>query len=139
VDRLRAFLITRLFFAPPGSDDPLIVFTHCVGSNVSGTTTLSASFVPQIRAASIDAQSKELTCEDSKACIHQDRTSSVKQKPATQQPEPRETPQDDPRQQTDWPSTKQTDKPWKGNPEREQINPDRSEIDLEEWQQSNTH
>jgi hypothetical protein len=63
----------------------------------------------------------------------------MKQKPMTQQPDPRETPQDDPRQQTDWPSTKQTDKPWKGNPEKEQINPDRHEIDLEQWQQSNTH
>lgn len=34
---------------------------------------------------------------------------------------PRENPLDDPRQRTDWPSIKQTDKPWKGNPEKEQV------------------
>ena len=53
--------------------------------------------------------------------------------------DPRETPKDDPRQQTDWPNDKQTDKPWQGNPEKEQIAPDRSDIDLEKWQRSNTH
>jgi hypothetical protein len=53
--------------------------------------------------------------------------------------DPRETPLDDPRHTTDWPNTKQTNEPWKGNPEKEQIDPDRPKIDLEEWQESNTH
>jgi hypothetical protein len=53
--------------------------------------------------------------------------------------DPRETPNDDPRQQTDWPSHKQTNKPWKGNPEKEQLDPNRPDIDLEKWQQSDTH
>jgi hypothetical protein len=53
--------------------------------------------------------------------------------------DPRETPQDDPRQKTDWPASKQTDEPWKGNPENEQFDPDRPDIDLEKWQESNTH
>ena len=57
----------------------------------------------------------------------------------TRPEDPREAPDDDPRQQTDWPSTKQTDKAWKGNPENEQISPNRPDIDLEEWQKSNTH
>jgi hypothetical protein len=52
---------------------------------------------------------------------------------------PRETPLDDPRQQTDWPTHKQTDEPWKGNPEKDQLPPDRPDIDLEKWQESNTH
>jgi hypothetical protein len=56
-----------------------------------------------------------------------------------QDEDPRETPLDDPRQQTDWPTHKQTDKPWKGNPEKEQLPPDRPDIDLEKWQESNTH
>jgi hypothetical protein len=59
--------------------------------------------------------------------------------PASQDPDPRETPKDDPRQKTDWPTHKQTDKPWKGNPEKDQISPDRTDVDLEEWQESNTH
>jgi len=58
-------------------------------------------------------------------------------KPGTD--DPRETPNDDPRHQTDRPSLKQTDEPWKGNPEKDQISPDRPDIDLEKWQQSNTH
>jgi hypothetical protein len=45
---------------------------------------------------------------------------------------------DDPRLENDW-STKQTEKPWKGNPEKDQIGPDRPDIDLEKWQKSNTH
>jgi hypothetical protein len=53
--------------------------------------------------------------------------------------EPRETPLDDPRQKTDWPTHKQTDEPWKGNPEKDQLDPNRPDIDLEKWQQSNTH
>jgi hypothetical protein len=53
--------------------------------------------------------------------------------------DPRETPLDDPRQRTDWPNTKQTDEPWKGNPEKEQLNPNRPDIDLEKWQESSTH
>lgn len=53
--------------------------------------------------------------------------------------DPRETPQDDPRQKTDWPTHRQTDKPWKGNPEKDQIAPNRPDIDLEKWQESNTH
>ena len=52
--------------------------------------------------------------------------------------DPRETPLDDPRQKTDWPNTKQTDKPWKGQVEKDQQNKDR-DIDLEKWQESNTH
>jgi hypothetical protein len=63
----------------------------------------------------------------------------MNQKPASQHPDPRETPLDDPRQQTDWTSTKQTDKPWKGNPEKEQISPERPGTDLEEWHDSDTH
>jgi hypothetical protein len=51
--------------------------------------------------------------------------------------DPRETPSDDPRQKTDWPNTKQTDEPWKGYPEKEQRND--TAIDLEKWQESNTH
>jgi hypothetical protein len=43
---LRAILITRLFFAPSGPDDPLIMFAHCAVSIVCGTTTLYACFVP---------------------------------------------------------------------------------------------
>lgn len=50
----------------------------------------------------------------------------------------RETPQDDPRKRTDWPTTKQTDKPWKGNVEKEQLDPRRPAPDLEKWQESNT-
>jgi hypothetical protein len=49
----------------------------------------------------------------------------------------KETPKDDPRQQSDQGSHRQTDKPWKGNPEKEQRNKDK--IDLEEWQETNTH
>jgi hypothetical protein len=51
--------------------------------------------------------------------------------------DPRETPLDDPRSKTDWPNTKQTDEPWKGHTEKEQRN--ESDIDLEKWQESNTH
>jgi hypothetical protein len=50
---------------------------------------------------------------------------------------PHETPEDDPPQKTDAPNTKQTDEPWKGNPEKEQRN--EGDIDLEKWQESNTH
>lgn len=52
--------------------------------------------------------------------------------------DPRETPADDPRQETDWPNTKQTDRPWKGKVEKDQQNKGK-DIDLEEWQESNTH
>ena len=52
--------------------------------------------------------------------------------------DPRETPLDDPRRQSDWPNTKQTDKPWKGQVEKDQQNKD-TDIDLEKWQESNTH
>jgi hypothetical protein len=52
--------------------------------------------------------------------------------------DPRETPLDDPRHETDWPNTKQTDQPWKGPVEKDQRNKD-ADIDLEEWQRSNTH
>lgn len=51
----------------------------------------------------------------------------------------KETPKDDPRQRTDWPSKKQTDKPWRGNPEKEQLPPDRPNPDLEKWHRTNTH
>ncbi|MCK1481525.1 hypothetical protein IVB25_01885 [Bradyrhizobium sp. 193] len=56
-----------------------------------------------------------------------------------QDEDPRQTPLDDPRQQTDAPHHKQTNEPWKGNPEKDQIRPDRPDIDLEKWQESNTH
>jgi hypothetical protein len=49
----------------------------------------------------------------------------------------KETPKDDPRQQTDKGSHKQTDKPWEGNPEKEQRNG--AKLDLENWQKSSTH
>jgi hypothetical protein len=52
--------------------------------------------------------------------------------------DPRETPLDDPRSITDWPNTKQTDEPWKGQVDKEQQNKD-GDINLEEWQESNTH
>ena len=53
--------------------------------------------------------------------------------------DPKKMPRDDPRKRTDWPPHKMTDKPWKGNPEKEQFDPDRPDIDLEAWQESNTH
>ncbi|UPK30856.1 hypothetical protein [Bradyrhizobium sp. 195] len=46
---------------------------------------------------------------------------------------------DPPRQQTDMPTHRQTNEPWQGNPEKEQIDPERPPIDLERWQKSNTH
>ena len=51
----------------------------------------------------------------------------------------RQTPLDDPRQRTDRPTHRQTDKPWKGNPEKDQLPRDRPDIDLEKWQESDTH
>jgi len=50
----------------------------------------------------------------------------------------KETPKDEPRKRTDGGSHSQTDKPWKGNPEKEQRN-DNADLDLEKWQQSDTH
>jgi hypothetical protein len=50
----------------------------------------------------------------------------------------KEKPKDDPRQATDWKTTKQTDEPWKGPIEKEQKN-DSSSLDLEKWQETNTH
>ena len=50
----------------------------------------------------------------------------------------KETPKDDRRQKSDQESHRQTDKPWKGNPEKEQRNDD-AKIDLEKWQETNTH
>lgn len=44
----------------------------------------------------------------------------------------------DPGEKSDWGSHAQTDKPWKGNPEKEQ-RPGDKELDLEKWQESNTH
>ncbi|MGM4961602.1 hypothetical protein ACT4MK_01330 (plasmid) [Bradyrhizobium barranii] len=49
----------------------------------------------------------------------------------------KETPKDDPRQQAEEATRKQTDKPWKGNPEKEQRN--EADLDLENWQKTNTH
>jgi hypothetical protein len=49
----------------------------------------------------------------------------------------KEKPNDDPREENDWGSNKQTDKPWVGNPEKEQR--PNEKIDLENWQDSNTH
>jgi hypothetical protein len=51
----------------------------------------------------------------------------------------RETPLDDSRQQTDCPTHKQTDRPWKGNPEKDQLDPIRPDVDLQKWHESNTH
>jgi len=45
---------------------------------------------------------------------------------------------DDPRQRTDSKTVKQTDEPWKGPPEKEQ-KPSDKPLDLEKWQQSDTH
>jgi hypothetical protein len=56
-----------------------------------------------------------------------------------QEEDPRETQLDDPRQQTDRPTQKQTDQPWKANVEKDQLDPNRPDIDLERWQESNTH
>jgi hypothetical protein len=53
-------------------------------------------------------------------------------------PEP-VSPVQNPREQTDKPNHKQTDEPWKGNPEKEQLDPDKHEVDLEKWQETNTH
>ena len=53
--------------------------------------------------------------------------------------DPRETPVDDPRQKSDSPTHRQTEAPWKGNPEKDQLDPNRPDIDLERWQESNTH
>lgn len=61
-----------------------------------------------------------------------------KEKVPPHQEDPRETLVDDPGEKTDWPTTKQTDEPWKGNPEKEQRN-DGATIDLEKWQETNTH
>jgi hypothetical protein len=51
----------------------------------------------------------------------------------------KETPKDDPREQSDWPNKRQTEKPWKGNPEKDQLRPDRPAPDLEKWRDSGTH
>ena len=59
--------------------------------------------------------------------------------PKAAEHDPRETPNDDPRQQTDQPTHRQTEQPWKGNPEKDQIDPDRPPLDLEKWQNSKTH
>jgi hypothetical protein len=50
----------------------------------------------------------------------------------------RETPLDDPRQQSDWPNTKQAYQPSKGQVEKDQQNKG-ADIDIEKWQDSNTH
>lgn len=50
----------------------------------------------------------------------------------------KETSKDDPRQRSDQGSHRQTDKPWKGNPEKEQRN-DGAKIDLEKWNETDTH
>jgi hypothetical protein len=47
-------------------------------------------------------------------------------------------PTDDPRQRTDSKNMKQTDEPWKGPPEKEQKPRDKP-LDLEKWQESDTH
>lgn len=49
----------------------------------------------------------------------------------------KETPKDGPSEWTDQPSFKQTDEPWKGNPEKEQRNTEK--IDLEKWHRTTTH
>jgi hypothetical protein len=50
----------------------------------------------------------------------------------------KEKPTDDPRQRTDSNNMKQTDEPWKGPPEKEQ-KPSDQPLDLEKWQESDTH
>jgi hypothetical protein len=47
-------------------------------------------------------------------------------------------PNDDPRHRSDWRPTRQTQEPWKGPPENEQ-KPSDGEVDLEKWQETNTH
>jgi len=59
--------------------------------------------------------------------------------PYGKRPQPRQTPADDPRQQTGEATHRQTNKPWTGNPEKDQLPPDRPDLDLEKWQESNTH
>ena len=49
----------------------------------------------------------------------------------------KETPKDDPRKKTDPETFKQTEEPWKGNPEKEQ--PQGSKHDLEKWNRTSTH
>jgi hypothetical protein len=49
----------------------------------------------------------------------------------------KETPKDDPRNKTDPETFKQTEEPWKGNPEKEQ--PQGSKHDLEKWNRTSTH
>ena len=49
----------------------------------------------------------------------------------------KETPKDGTRNSNDEGSHKQTDKPWKGNPEKEQRN--NAKIDLEKWHETDTH
>jgi hypothetical protein len=50
----------------------------------------------------------------------------------------KETPKEDLRTETTDPDTfKQTEKPWKGNPEKEQ--PQGAKHDLEKWHRTNTH
>ena len=56
-----------------------------------------------------------------------------------QDQDPRETPLDDPQEKNDFPNHKQTDEPWKGNPEKEQFDPEQPDIDLEKWHRTNTH
>lgn len=44
--------------------------------------------------------------------------------------DPRETPVDDPRQKSDWPTHRQTEAPWKGNPEKDQLDPNRPKTSI---------
>jgi hypothetical protein len=50
----------------------------------------------------------------------------------------KETRNADPGERAGGGSHMQTDKPWKGNPEKEQRNGDHK-LDLEKWQETNTH
>jgi hypothetical protein len=52
-------------------------------------------------------------------------------------PVSKEIPNDDPRKKTDADTFKQTEQPSKGNPEKEQ--PQGSKHDLEKWNRTNTH
>ena len=49
----------------------------------------------------------------------------------------KQTPKDDPDKKADPKSVKQTDEPWKGNPEKDQ--PQGSKHDLEKWHRTKTH
>ena len=46
---------------------------------------------------------------------------------------------DKPQRSSDRGSIKQTEEPWKGVPEKEQLDPARKKPDLEKWNETKTH